>query len=68
MGSIPLEFIVIFKQAQRAIDPSEGHILEADQNQLVVIALSEATRIRPIGHRLMILYTRNEWASVRVNK
>ena len=29
----------------------------ADQNQLVSLTLSEATRIRSIGHQLMIQYT-----------
>ena len=67
VGLIPLKSIVIFKQAQRAVELSSGQALEADQNQLVSIALSEATCIRSIGHRLMISYT-GEWASVRVDK
>ena len=40
----------------------KGAIQEADQNQLVPIALSEITCIRSRGHRLMILYTGREWA------
>ena len=57
VGSIPLEFIAIFKQAQRAVELSNGQVQEADQNQLVAIALSEATCIRSTGHRLNILYS-----------
>ena len=55
MGSIPLKSLVIFKQTQRAVEPSEGRVLDADQNQLIsTIALSEATCIRSIRYRLMI--------------
>ena len=50
MCSIPLKSIVIFKQAQRAVELSIGQVLEADQNLLVPIALSEATCIWSIGH------------------
>ena len=54
VGSIQLKSIVIFKQAQRAVELSIRTVLEADQNQLVSIALSEVTCIWSIGHRLMI--------------
>ena len=42
VGSIPLKSILIFKQAQRAVELSLRQILKADQNKLVLIALSEA--------------------------
>ena len=54
MGSIPLKSRVIFKQAQRSVEQSEGRVLDTDQNQLISIALSEATCIRSIRYRLTI--------------
>ena len=68
VDSIPLKSIEIFKQAQRAVELSTEQVLEADQNQLLSIALSEATCIRSKGHRPIIPYTGEEWASVRVDK
>ena len=38
-----------------------------NQNRLVSIALAIATCIRSIGHRLMISYTEERWASMRVD-
>ena len=67
MGSIPLKFILIFKQTQRAVELSIGQVLEAVQNQLVLIALPEATCILSIGHRLMIPYTGEGMDKVRVD-
>ena len=57
VGSIPFKSIVTFKQAQWDVELSIRQVLEAGQNQLVLIALSEATCIQSIGHRLMIPYT-----------
>ena len=53
VGSIPLKSIVIFKLAQRVVELSTVQVLEADLNQLLSIALSEAICIRSKGHRPM---------------
>ena len=68
VGSIPLKFIVIFKKLKEMLNCQIGQVLEADQNQLVAISLSEAPCIMPIGHRLMIPFTREGMGKVRVNE
>ena len=67
-GSIPLKSSDN-QTAQMTVELLDQYRFKrANQNLLVSIALSEATCIRSIGHRLMILYAGMEWASVRVDK
>ena len=61
-GFDPLKFIVILKQAKELLNCQIGQVLEADQNYLVAVALSEAICILSKAHRLKIPYTKREWA------
>ena len=60
MGSVSLKSND-FQTAQTTVELLvQNRFRSADQNLLVPIALSEATRIRPIGHRLMITCTERD--------
>ena len=68
VGLIPLKSILFSNKPKELLNCNIRQVLEADQNQLVPIAMTEATCIRSIGHRLMIPYTEEGMGEVRINK